>query len=99
MDPVLRLQLAQFATLVAALLVVGGVFTGWLTITYEWAWTRVGGEPWADIMRRNPWIWPSGVAVLWVPSSRWLPLRLWIRWGYGVFLLLLGFVGGHVFWT
>ena len=54
----------------------------------EWTWTNVGDEPWTYIMRRNPWIWPAGVSLLWLPSSRWLPLRLplrlWIRWAYGV---------------
>ena len=98
MGPIIRLRLAQLATLLAVILIVGGVFAGWLTNVYEWTWTQVGGEPWTHIMRRSPWIWPLGVLVLWLPLSRWLPLKLWIRWAYGVFLLLIGFVGGHVYW-
>ena len=98
MRAVARLRIAQFFTLVAVVAIVAGVFGGWLIVVYEWSWTHVGGEPWTFIMRRNPWIWPAGIAVLFIPASRYLPLRLWVRWVYGVFLLLMGFVGGHVYW-
>ena len=79
-----RLRLVQVVTLLAMIAIVVGVFGGWLVVVYEWTWTNVGGEPWTFIMRDNPWIWPAGVAVLWLPSSRYLPLRLWVRWIYGV---------------
>lgn len=93
-----RLRIVQAATVIGLILLLGALFSGWLAVTYEAAWTQIGGEPWTFIMRRNPWIWPIAVAILWFPSARWLPLRLWVRWIYGVVLLSLGFLGGHVFW-
>ncbi len=94
-----RDRIAQAITLLTIVILLGALATGWLAITYEWAWTQIGGEPWTFIMRRNPWIWPLAVAILWFPSARFLPHALWIRWIYGVALLSLGFIGGHVFWS
>lgn len=85
--------LAAFSVTVFVLLV-----TGRIGDFYEAIWSRYPGRPWTHVMRDHPWVY----LVLSVPCGAipyvLAPPERWGRAFLTYVIVLIGFLGGHVFW-
>ena len=83
------LAIALIVLIIGAFFVIEGL--------YEKIWSNTAGEPFTDIMRRIPGYYLIGVAgacILFAVLPHNASMRLIII----VAALIIGFVGGHVFW-
>ena len=83
------LAMAFIVLIIGAFFVIEGL--------YEKIWSNTTGEPFTDIMRRIPGYYLIGVACACIVFAV-LPHNASMRLIIIVAALIIGFVGGHVFW-